>query len=60
MEDRTVTYPGDIVQHVAEVLCDIDGAMDWDTALAEAFSIVIDVTMAVDKLRQSEANNADH
>lgn len=57
-EHRTITYPADALQRVADRLCDLDLSLPGDEAQEIARDIVIDVTMAVDKLRATEAENA--
>jgi hypothetical protein len=55
---RTVTYPADMVEQVAGQLCDLDWNLPGDEADEIARNIVIDVTLAVDKLRAREASQA--
>lgn len=55
MEDRTITFPAQVVTFVADRLMDLDHFMERDDAIREAFDIVIEVTEAVDKLRAIEA-----
>jgi hypothetical protein len=52
---RTITYPADEVRRLADRLMDRDWNLPDDEALELARDIVIDVTMAVDKLRANEA-----
>lgn len=49
------TYPLDAVQMVADRLCDLDYNLPMDDADQIATDIVIDVTIAVDRLRAMEA-----
>jgi hypothetical protein len=60
MEDevRTVTYPLDAVQALADLLCDWDYNLPGDEAYERATHVVIDVTSAVDRLRALEAEEA--
>lgn len=58
MADRTVTFPADMVTRVANELCDQNWTLPGDEAEVIARDIVIDVTLAVDKLRASEAGDA--
>lgn len=58
-EDRTITYPADAAQRVADQLCDWDYNLPGDEAAECAFFIVTDVTRAVDKLRAQEAGGVD-
>lgn len=55
MRDRTIIYPADAAQRVADRLCDMDVHLPQDEARDIARDIVIDVTTAVDKLRAREA-----
>lgn len=55
-EHRVITYPRESVEMVADRLSDLDWNLPGDEAQAIAFDIVTEVTMAVDKLRASEAN----
>lgn len=56
--DRVITFPADAAQRVADRLQDENWHMDGDTAADVAQEIVIDVTEAVDKLREMEAEEA--
>lgn len=58
-EDRTITFPMQAVEDVANWLCDRDWNLPVDEAHALARDLVIDVTLAVDNLRASEAKDAD-
>jgi hypothetical protein len=58
MSERTVTYPAEQVQEIADLFCDFDRTMPYDEAMRAARDIVIGVTMAVDKLRAKEAEGA--
>lgn len=52
------SYPVDMVQRIADQLCDRDWNLPQNEALEIARDIVIDVTIAVDKLRTKEAEHA--
>lgn len=52
---RTITFPNAAVVDVANRLCDLDYNLPGDEAEDIARDIVINVTMAVDKLRAREA-----
>jgi hypothetical protein len=54
--ERVITFPTDIVESIADRLCDLDKNLPFDEAESLATDIVIDVTMAVDKLRAKEEN----
>lgn len=55
-EDRTITYPADAMQRVADRLQDWDPAgLGGDEARERAFEITTKITEAVDKLRAIEA-----
>jgi hypothetical protein len=53
-QSRTVTFPATMVAQVADRLCDLDWNLPGDEAQEIARDIVIDVTLAVDKLRKHE------
>lgn len=53
--DRTITYPADAAQRLADQLQDRDWNLPGDEALELARDITIDITLAVDKLRAREA-----
>lgn len=55
MAEHRMTIPADALQRVADRLCDLDHDLPGDEAWEIACDIVIDVTMAVDKLRTKEA-----
>ena len=55
-EDRVITYPADACQRLADRLMDMDTGMYPEEAYEIAFDITIDITQAVDKLREIEAN----
>lgn len=55
MEDRTITFPADACQRVADRLMDLDPHLYPEEAEEIAFDITTDITMAVDKLRAAEA-----
>lgn len=52
---RSVSYPADVVIQIADRLCDMDWNLPGDEAMEIARDMVIDVTLAVDKLRAREA-----
>lgn len=56
--DRTITFPANAVDTLADRLQDENWHLDGDDARELAQDIVIDVTEAVDKLRAIEANEA--
>lgn len=58
MEDTTTTYPLDATRRLAEQLMDEDWSLTVAEAMEKARDIVIDVTIAVDKLRAIEAEEA--
>lgn len=55
MTNRVRTIPADAVREVANRLMDLDYNLPGDEAVEIAQGIVIDVTIAVDALRASEA-----
>jgi hypothetical protein len=54
---RSVSFPADAVARVMDVLCDLDYGLPIEEAQELARDIVIDVTLAVDKLREVEAQS---
>jgi hypothetical protein len=58
MSNKTVTFPGQMVQVIADRLGDLDWNLPVDEAADIAREMVIDVTLAVDSLRASEAKGA--
>lgn len=55
MTKRTITYPADAVQRIADRLQDLDYNLPRRPAEDYALDIVLEVTEAVDKLRAQEA-----
>lgn len=58
MEDSVRTYPMDAVRDLADKLQEANWSLSRDDAMEQARWIVIDITIAVDKLRKLEANEA--
>lgn len=56
--DRVTSYPADAAKRLANQLQDWDWNLPTDEAEERARDIVIDVTMAVDKLRAIEADES--
>lgn len=54
--ERTTTFPNDAVRELADRLMDHDYNLPGDEAVEMARDIVIDVTLAVDRLRAQEAS----
>lgn len=57
-EDRVITFPADAAQRVADRLQDENWHLDGDDARDVAQEITIEITEAVDKLREMEADEA--
>lgn len=58
MTTRDITYPADALERIASRLQDIDWNLPRDEAENYALDIVLEVTAAVDTLRQAERGNA--